>query len=149
MITVESMEQRTLKSIASATEQKSPEISIVATMYRSRSFLEQFIAECLQAIAEVKCTAFEIVLVNDGSPDDSLTYAKDCLKDIPQLVVIDLSRNFGHHYAMQAGLSHAKGELIFLIDCDLEVSPLMLPEFKRKLESSGSDMVYVLRPALK
>lgn len=119
-----------------------PQISIVSTMYRSRSFLDRFLAECLEAITNVGATDFEIVLVNDGSPDDSLAYAISRCQDIPQLVVVDLSRNFGHHYAMQAGLRYAKGDFIFLIDCDLEVSPLTLSEFKKKLDASGADMVY-------
>jgi len=128
---------------------KTPIISIVATMYLSRAFLEGFLAECLQALAVLECTEFEIVLVNDGSPDDSLEYVIARRSDIPQLVVVDLSRNFGHHYAMQAGLRHARGDFIFLIDCDLEVSPLTLPEFKRKLDASGSDMVYGYQEARK
>ena len=128
---------------------KPPHISIVATMYRSRPFLERFLVECLQALAELQCAEFEIVLVNDGSPDDSLAYAINRRKDIPRLVVVDLSRNFGHHYAMQAGLRHALGDVLFLIDCDLEVSPLTLPEFKRKLDTSGSDMVYGYQEARK
>jgi putative glycosyltransferase len=119
-----------------------PEISIVSTMYRSRPFLEQFLAECLQALSEIKCLQFEILLVNDGSPDDSLAYALERRADISQLVVIDLSRNFGHHHAALAGLRFARGDLIFLIDCDLEVSPNVLAEFHRKLEESGCDMVY-------
>ncbi len=126
-----------------------PAISIVATMYRSRAFLERFLAECLQALASVHCTQFEIVLVNDGSPDDSVSYAIGRRADIAQLVVVDLSRNFGHHYAMQAGLRHARGELVFLIDCDLEVSPLTLEAFKRKLEESRCDMVYGYQAARK
>jgi len=119
-----------------------PNISIVSTMYCSRPFLERFLEECLQALTVLECTDFEIVLVNDGSPDDSLNYVIARQKNIPQLVIIDLSRNFGHHYAIQAGLQYARGELIFLIDCDLEVSVLTLPEFKRKLDASGTDMVY-------
>jgi putative glycosyltransferase len=119
-----------------------PLLSIVTTMYRSKRFLEQFLAECLQATAEIGCDKFEIVLVNDGSPDDSVAYALSRRQDIPELVIVDLSRNFGHHYAMQAGLRHARGELIMLIDCDLEVSPLILAEFKAKLESTRCDMVY-------
>lgn len=126
-----------------------PHISIVTTMYRSRPFLERFLAECLQALAELECSEFEIVLVNDGSPDDSLDYALERRKDIPQLVVVDLSRNFGHHSAIVAGLSLTRGSLIFLIDCDLEVSPLTLPEFKRKLDASGSDMVFGYQEARK
>ena len=126
-----------------------PCISIVTTMYRSRPFLERFLAECLQIMAEMECADFEIVLVNDGSPDDSLAYAVARRTDIPQLVVMDLSRNFGHHYAMQAGLRHARGDLIFLIDCDLEISPLTLSEFKKKLDASDSDMVYGYQEARK
>jgi len=124
-------------------------ISIVATMYRSRRFLERFLAECLEALAALRCSDFEILLVNDGSPDDSLDYAISRRQDIAQLVVVDLSRNFGHHYAMQAGLRHARGDLVFLIDCDLEVSPLLLPAFKAKLDQSGSDMIYGYQEARK
>ena len=130
-------------------KQTPPCISIVTTMYRSRPFLERFLAECLQVMAEMECADFEIVLVNDGSPDDSLAYAVTRRTDISQLVVVDLSRNFGHHYAVQAGLNHARGDLIFLIDCDLEVSPLTLLEFKQKLDASGSDLVYGYQAARK
>lgn len=119
-----------------------PEITIVSTMYRSRPFLERFLAECLQALSELKCDHFEILLVNDGSPDDSLAYALQRRVDISQLVVVDLSRNFGHHHAIQAGLQYARGNLTFLIDCDLEVSPLVLIEFHRKLRESGCDVVF-------
>ncbi len=119
-----------------------PAISIVSTMYRSRPFLESFLAECLQALSKIDCTDFEILLVNDGSPDDSLAYALERKKDLSRLVVVDLSRNFGHHHAAQAGLRHARGNLIFFIDCDLEVPPGVLPEFARKLRESGCDMVY-------
>ncbi|SEK27630.1 glycosyltransferase family 2 protein [Nitrosovibrio tenuis] len=126
-----------------------PEISIVSTMYRSRPFLERFLAESLQALSDARCSHFEILLVNDGSPDDSLAYALERRRDIPQLVVLDLSRNFGHHHAIQAGLQHATGELVFLIDCDLEVSPLVLPDFYRKLRESGCDMVFGYQEARK
>jgi putative glycosyltransferase len=125
------------------------EISIVSTMYRSRPFLERFLVECLKVLSDMECLHFEILLVNDGSPDDSLAYALERKSDIPQLVVVDLSRNFGHHHAAQAGLQHARGELIFLIDCDLEVSPLVLAEFYRKLNESGCDMVFGYQEARK
>lgn len=126
-----------------------PSISIVTTMYRSRPFLERFLAECLEALEGIGRPSFEIILVNDGSPDDSCEYAIGARKTIPQIVVVDLSRNFGHHYAMQAGLQQARGDLVFLIDCDLEVSPLTLPEFKAKLDATGADMVYGYQEARK
>ncbi len=119
-----------------------PEISIVSTMYRSRPFLEKFLSESLEVLTDMGCSHFEILLVNDGSPDESLDYALERKNDISQLVVIDLSRNFGHHHAMQAGLRHACGDLIFMTDCDLEVSPAVIPEFYRKLMGTGCDVVY-------
>ena len=126
-----------------------PYLSIVSTLYRSLPFLEEFLAGCLQAVGQLDREDFEIVLVNDGSPDDSLAYALQRRHDIPQLVVIDLSRNFGHHHAVQAGLRHARGDLVFLIDCDLEVSPLTLVAFHQKLLDSHCDMVFGYQEARK
>lgn len=119
-----------------------PAMSIVSTMYRSRAFLEQFLLECLQVLGRIDCRDFEIVLVNDGSPDDSLAYAIERQYDIPQLVVVDLSRNFGHHHAMLAGLHTARGERVFLIDCDLEVHPATLAQFDTRQRETGADMVF-------
>lgn len=126
-----------------------PAWSIVSTMYRSRAFLERFLEEVLTALAELGAHEFEIVLVNDGSPDESLAYAMTRQREIPQLVVVDLSRNFGHHYAMQAGLRVSRGERVFLIDCDLEVSPATLREFADKQIESGADMVFGYQAARK
>ncbi len=137
------MTQRTM------TIDKPPEISIVSTMYCSQPYLEEFLADLLQVLADIGYSHFEILLVNDGSPDESLNYALERKKDIPQLVVIDLSRNFGHHHAMQAGLQHARGELIFLLDCDLEVPPSVLTAFHNKLHNSNCDMVYGYQEARK
>jgi putative glycosyltransferase len=119
-----------------------PELSIVSTLYRSRPFLEAFLAGCLTALEEIRCASFEIVLVNDGSPDESLAYVVERKRDIPQLVIVDLSRNFGHHNAIQAGLEISRGTLVFLIDCDLEVSPAVLVEFYNKQRQCDCDMVY-------
>jgi putative glycosyltransferase len=85
---------------------------------------------------------FEIILVNDGSLDDSLRIAVELYERDPRVKVIDLSRNFGHHKAMMTGLAHAQGRLVFLIDCDLEVAPETLTTFHEKLCSTRSDVVY-------
>lgn len=128
---------------------QAPSISIVSTMYRSRRFLEDFLRECVEALAAAGCSRYEIVLVNDGSPDDSLAYAVSRRADLPQLVVVDLSRNFGHHHAMQAGLAHARGDLVFLIDCDLEVRPAVLLPLLRKQRETGADLVFGYQEARK
>lgn len=129
--------------------QPRPAWTIVSTMYRSRPYLETFLAECLAALQRIGCSDFEIVLVNDGSPDDSLAYALARRADLPQLVVVDLSRNFGHHCAMHAGLRVARGQQVFLIDCDLEVPPAVLGELEAKRRASGADLVYGYQEARK
>lgn len=127
----------------------SPDITIVSTMYRSRIYLELFLAACRDAIARIGCLTYEILLVNDGSPDDSLAYVLEQQKSMRGLVIVDLSRNFGHHHAMLAGIQHARGKLIFLIDCDMEVSPLALVELHEKLRESDCDLVYGYQEARK
>jgi putative glycosyltransferase len=89
------------------------------------------------------------VLVNDGSPDDSLAYALSRCSDLPHLVVVDLSRNFGHHHAIHAGLRQARGELVFLIDCDLEVRPAVLSELLERRRATGADLVFGYQEARK
>ncbi len=126
-----------------------PALSIVTTLYRSRRFLETFLDECVQALRDSRVASYEIVLVSDGSPDDSVAYAQQRQQDIPQLVVVELARNFGHHHAIQAGLCIARGEQVFLIDCDLEVRPGVLAEFIAKQRSTGADLVFGYQEARK
>ena len=123
-------------------QQERRAISIVSAMYRSRPYLQDFIEECLVALQAVGSEPWEIVLVNDGSPDEALAYALQRRAADCRIVVVDLSRNFGHHAAMQAGLCHARGDLVFLIDCDLEVRPAALIDFVARQQSSGADLVY-------
>lgn len=119
------------------------ELSVVTTLYRSKPFLKTFIDEIIEAIEEIKIKNFELIFVNDGSPDDSLAYLFARKKEVPQIKIVDLSRNFGHHYAMQAGLSQAKGDLIFLIDNDLETPPAILIQFNEILKLDADlDVVY-------
>jgi glycosyltransferase involved in cell wall biosynthesis len=84
-------------------------LSVVSTLYKSRIFLDIFVKEILESIDELKIKDFELVFVNDGSLDDSMSFLLQKKKEIPEITVIDLSRNFGHHYAIQAGLQYAKG----------------------------------------
>lgn len=120
-----------------------PHISIVTSMYKSERFLEEFTTQCLAVLTDIKCINYEIIFVNDGSPDNSLQKALK-IKGIDQnIVVLDLSRNFGHHYAIMAGLSYSRGDLVFLIDCDLEVPPTNLSLFYNTLkENQDCDVVF-------
>ncbi len=118
-----------------------PELSIVSTMYRSSTFVEEFYRR-ISAAAQSLTNSYEIVLVDDGSPDDSLALAITLAERDTRVRIVELSRNFGHHPAILAGLRHARGELIFLIDIDLEEQPEWLGDFWRDLHDNRADMVY-------
>lgn len=119
-----------------------PRLSIVATLYRSSPYVETFHARASAAARARVGEDFEVVLVNDGSPDDSVERARRLAEADPHVVVVDLSRNFGHHAAMLAGLEHAAGEQVFLIDSDLEESPEWLETFARELDAQRADVVF-------
>jgi putative glycosyltransferase len=116
-------------------------LSIVATLYRSAPGLEEFHARAGRAASQLTAD-YEIVLVNDGSPDDSLAVALRLLERDPRMRVVDLARNFGHHKAMMTGLAHARGDLVFLIDSDLDEDPELLVTFNETLQATAADVVY-------
>ena len=116
-------------------------LSIVTTLYYSAPYLQEFYARIKQA-AETITDDYEIILVNDGSPDQSLETAVFLYNHDPHVKVIDLSRNFGHHKAAMTGLAHAVGELVFQIDVDLEEEPELLTKFYEIFEASDADAVY-------
>jgi putative glycosyltransferase len=123
-------------------------LSIVSTLYRSAPYLREFHRRCVAA-AEALHEDFEIVLVNDGSPDESLDIAIELSETDRRVVTVDLSRNFGHHKAMMTGLMHARGERVFLIDSDLEEPPESLSRFCEMLDAGGCDVVYGVQESRK
>src|SRR5215204_3650715 len=117
-------------------------VSIVTSLYQSEEFLTEFHARCTAAATRLAGSSYEIILVNDGSPDQSLQKAIDIHTVDPHVRVIDLSRNFGHHKALMTGLAHARGDLVFLLDSDLEEDPGWLPRFRAELSATGADVIY-------
>lgn len=116
-------------------------ISIVTTMYYSASYLEEFCRRVSETVRKMT-DDYEIILVNDGSPDNSLEVALKIYENEEKVKIVDLSRNFGHHKAMMTGLSHANGEQIFLIDSDLEEEPEWLIDFSEQMAREKCDVVY-------
>lgn len=116
-------------------------LSIVSTMYRSDSYLEAFVDRSIAAVTSLT-DDYEIILVNDGSPDESLKIALSIQRKNPRICVIDLSRNFGHHAAIVAGLERSVGDFVFLMDCDLEEQPEWLPRFYEELKNDNLDVVF-------
>ena len=117
-------------------------LSIVATLYQSAPYINEFHERASASAKGMVGDDYEIVLVNDGSPDNSLDLAIRLTEQDSHVVVVDLSRNFGHHKAMMTGLAQAKGELVFLIDSDLEEEPEWLEAFARQMNQERCDVVY-------
>lgn len=121
-------------------------LSIVATMYRSETFVAEFCARMSATAAKIT-SEYEIVLVNDGSPDNSALKAQQLCEADPHIVLVDLSRNFGHHSAIIAGFEHAAGDFIYLTDMDLQEQPEWLAEFWEKLQTGEHDVVFGVQKA--
>lgn len=124
-------------------------LSIVGTLFRSAPYIEEFVQRAAAAARQIAGEDFEIVLVNDGSPDDSLDLAKKLAEQDDRVTVVDLSRNFGHHKAMMTGLAQARAGVVFLIDTDLEEDPEWLVPFSRQMERDACDVVYGVQEARK
>lgn len=116
-------------------------LSIATTLYRSAPTINEFYRRVLAAAGPIT-QDIELVMVNDGSPDESLELALALHRSDPRVVVVDLSRNFGHHKALMTGLEHATGDLVFLIDSDLEEEPELLFRFYERLTKGDCDVVY-------
>ena len=122
-------------------DQKNVELSVVTTMFHSSDFVTEFHRRSSEVLASL-AVSYEIVFVNDGSPDNSLEKARALVEIDDHVRVIDLSRNFGHHRALMVGLEYARGNKVFLIDCDLEENPLALSEFYAEMKRTQADVVY-------
>jgi putative glycosyltransferase len=116
-------------------------LSIVTTLYNSSPTVEAFYRRAV-ATAESLTEDFEIVMVDDGSPDNSLEIACALVDKDSRVRVVELSRNFGHHKALMAGMAHALGELVFLIDSDLEEPPELLTRFHGRMLHGDWDVVF-------
>jgi dolichol-phosphate mannosyltransferase len=99
-----------------------PLISIVSPVYRAEKIVDKLVERISEEVSKIT-ENFEIILVEDGSPDNSWeAIERNCHKD-ERVKGIKLSRNFGQHYAITAGLDNVKGEWIVVMDCDLQDRP--------------------------
>lgn len=118
-------------------------ISVVVPAYNEGEGI-RLLHDRLGAAAASWNDDYEIVLVDDGSRDNTLTIAEELAATDPHLKVISLSRNFGHQAAVTAGLEHASGDLVAVIDADLQDPPEELGRFFEKCHE-GYDVVYAIR----
>ncbi len=116
-------------------------LSIVAPVYDEEELVEEFVARTCAAVAALN---FELLLVNDGSSDRTPELLDQIAASDPRVRVIHLSRNFGHQAALTAGLEHAAGDIVAMIDADLQDPPELILEMIERWRA-GADVVYAVR----
>jgi glycosyltransferase involved in cell wall biosynthesis len=115
-------------------------LSIVVPSYNEEEVLTEFHKRISEVLDSISIDA-EIIYVNDGSNDNSLTIMRSLRESDPRIAIVDLSRNFGKEIAMTAGLDHASGDAVVIIDADLQHPPELIPEMLKKW-MEGYDIVY-------
>lgn len=121
-----------------------PTISVVVPEYRGENAVAELVAR-VEASLRTIVEDYEIILVNDASPDNTwLEIVKACTHN-ERVKGLDLSRNYGQHNAITAGLSYARGEWVVIMDCDLQDLPEDIPALYRKAQEAQVDMVQAKR----
>ena len=118
-------------------------ISVIVPAYNEEEVLPGFY-DRTAAVLRALGLAYEIVFVNDGSKDRTLDVMLALRTADPNITVIDLSRNFGKEIALTAGLDQSRGEVVVVIDADLQDPPEMIPDFVSEWRK-GFDIVYAVR----
>ena len=119
-------------------------LSVVVPAYNEQEVLETFHDRLSAVLATLPLDA-EVVYVNDGSSDDTLSILRGLRRRDPRVAVIDLSRNFGKEIALTAGLDHARGDAVIVIDADLQDPPELIPKLIEPWRDEGYDVVYAQR----
>jgi dolichol-phosphate mannosyltransferase len=118
-------------------------ISVVLPLYNESAVVGELVKRIDAALRPLRCR-FEVIFVNDGSTDDSPQQVDRLADSCEYVRVVHFSRNFGHQPAVQAGLLHAAGDAVILMDSDLQDDPAVLPEMIRRWQD-GDDVVYAVR----
>lgn len=118
-------------------------ISIIAPVFNEEAVVGQYIEAIIQTMAPL-AYQYELVIIDDGSSDNTLEITKQYAKQHPQIKVIVFSRNYGHEFALTAGLDHCHGDYAITMDTDLQHPPELIPELINKA-LEGYDIVNAKR----
>jgi polyisoprenyl-phosphate glycosyltransferase len=117
-------------------------LSIVVPCYNEVDGIPELIRRCVAAAQDAVGDLFEIILVDDGSTDRTWQVILEWLQQEERIVAIKLSRNFGHQLALTAGLSAVNGEIVLVVDADLQDPPELLQEMMSIMKRESADVVY-------
>jgi glycosyltransferase involved in cell wall biosynthesis len=116
-------------------------LSVCAPVYNEEDLVAEFYRRTTAALAPYE---YELIIVNDGSKDGTAEILDQLAEQDTRLRVVHLSRNFGHQAALTAGLDHAYGDAVVMLDADLQDPPELIPQMVESWEG-GSDVVYMVR----
>ena len=122
---------------------ENPTISVVAPAFNEEDVLNEFYRRVTAVLSNLGFI-YEIVLVNDGSTDRTLALMHEIHQQDPHVTIVDLSRNFGKEIALSAGLDHTKGDVVVVLDSDLQDPPELIPDMLEGWRE-GFDVVYGVR----
>ncbi len=120
-------------------------LSVVTPVYNEQEIVAELVNRIVLSCRPLGLP-FEVVVINDGSRDETLSRLISISRDVPELRVVDLMRNFGHMPALSAGVAQAQGAAVIVMDGDLQDPPELIPRFVEEWRS-GADVVYGLRTA--
>lgn len=118
-------------------------LSIVVPVYNEEACVDEMLRR-LEAVLAGLETDYEIIFVNDGSKDGTLAALRRVSENDERVRYISFSRNFGHQFALSAGIDHARGDAVVSLDGDLQHPPEMIPEMVEQWRN-GYDVVYTVR----
>ena len=116
-------------------------ISVVVPMYYEEEMVNTCYKELIKVLTSLKDYDYEIIFINDGSQDKTLSLLTKIAKKDKKVKIISLSRNFGHQAAVSAGLKYTTGDAILIIDADLQDPPKVIPDML-KLWEKGYEVIY-------
>lgn len=119
-------------------------LSLAVPLYNEESVLPEFLRRSRAVINAIAGGPHEMVLVDDGSADRTLAILEAAAAEDPRVVLVALSRNFGHQAALTAALDHCSGDAVVVMDADLQDTPEVIPLFVEKFQQ-GYDVVYATR----
>lgn len=119
-------------------------LSIIVPIHNEAEGIKSFVNDSLLPVAEKLSYNYELILVNDGSTDDTLKIIQSLASKNPKIKILSLSRNFGKEPALSAGLMYAKGDAAITIDADGQQPPKLIPDFIKKWEN-GAEIVTGVR----
>ena len=120
-------------------------LTVIVPCYNEEAALHFFYREMLKVTEQMKDTGFELLFIDDGSKDGTLRVIRELAEQDARVKYVSFSRNFGKEAAVYAGLQHATGDLVAIMDADLQDPPSLLPEMYHAIVEEGYDSVATRR----